>query len=36
MGVGLEIMALLPFRSYKILGDIDEDKKSQITSGRTW
>jgi hypothetical protein len=26
MDVGLEIMALFPFKTYKILGDIDEDK----------
>jgi hypothetical protein len=29
MGVGLEIMALLTFRAYKILGDIDEDKNDE-------
>lgn len=29
MGVGLEIMAFLPFKAYKILGDIDEDKNDE-------
>jgi hypothetical protein len=29
MGVGLEIMAFFPFKAYKILGDIDEDKNDE-------